>query len=232
MTIDPRRLRPTQLVQLLNSTPMGEVIGERLLHRHRTRAGLRITSTADPRTIDLLRYVAWLVAERHKQRPEPEGLTGYEAHKERARQRNIELSLSGRDIGEMPAVVNADRKTRAARDFRFFCERYLPQTFHLAWSPDHLKVVARIEQAVLEGGLFAMAMPRGSGKTSLCETACLWALVYGHREFVALRGCAQIAGSLTPRSSIAPTARRWTRVRTSRGRSGTIPTSCRPSSTP
>jgi len=31
-------------------------------------------------------------------------------------------------------------------------------------------------------------MPRGSGKTTLCETACLWALVYGHREFVALIG--------------------------------------------
>ncbi len=188
MTIDPRRLRPTQLVQLLNSTPMGEVIGERQLHRHRTRAGLRITSTADPRTIDLLRYVAWLVSERHKPKPEPEGLTGYEAHKERARQRNIELSLSGRDIGEMPAVVNAERKRRASRDFRFFCEQYFPQTFHLPWSADHLKVVAKIEQAVLEGGLFAMAMPRGSGKTSLCETACLWSLVYGHREFVALIG--------------------------------------------
>ncbi|MBI5865600.1 MAG: phage terminase large subunit family protein [Planctomycetes bacterium] len=41
---------------------------------------------------------------------------------------------------------------------------------------------------MLQGGLFAMAMPRGSGKTSLCEIACLWALVYGHREFVALSG--------------------------------------------
>jgi hypothetical protein len=88
----------------------------------------------------------------------------------------------------MPAVVNAERKERASRDFRFFCEQYFPQVFHLPWSPDHLKVVVKIEQAVLEGGLFAMAMPRGSGKTSLCETACLWALVYGHREFVALIG--------------------------------------------
>ena len=41
---------------------------------------------------------------------------------------------------------------------------------------------------MLDGGLFAMAMPRGSGKTSLCEVACLWALLYGHREFVALIG--------------------------------------------
>ena len=48
--------------------------------------------------------------------------------------------------------------------------------------------IAKIEQAVLEGGLFAMAMPRGSGKTTLCETACLWALLYGHREFVTLIG--------------------------------------------
>ncbi len=185
MAIDPRKLRPTQLVQLLNSTPLGEVISERQLYRHRARAGLRI---GDGRTIDLLRYVGWLVHERHKPKPEPEGLTGYEALKERARQRNIELSLSGRDIGELPEVVNAERKAKAERDFRFFCEQYFPQTFHLPWSPDHLKVVAKIELAVLEGGLFAMAMPRASGKTSLCETACLWALVYGHREFVALIG--------------------------------------------
>ena len=185
MAIDPRKLKPTELVRLLNSTPLGEVISERQLHRHRSRAGFRI---GDGRSVDLLRYVAWLALERHRPRPEPEGLTGYDAHKERARQRNIELSLSGRDIGELPAVANPDRRARAETDFRFFCEQYLPQTFHLPWSPDHLKVVAKIEQAVLEGGLFAMAMPRGSGKTSLCETACVWALIYGHREFVALIG--------------------------------------------
>jgi len=183
--IDPRKLKPTQLVQLLNSTPLGEVASERTLYRHRARAGLRI---GDGRTVDLLRYVAWLVLERHRPRPEPDGLTGYKAHKERAAQRVRELSLAGRDIGELPAVANPERKEMAERDFRFFCEHYFPQTFHLPWSPDHLKVIAKIEQAVLEGGLFAMAMPRGSGKTSLCETACAWALVYGHREFIALIG--------------------------------------------
>ena len=185
MPIDPRKLRPTQLVQLLNSTSLGEVANERTLYRHRARAGLRI---GDGKTVDLLRYVAWLVIERHRPRPEPEGLTGYDAHKERAAQRNRELSQLGRDIGELPDVVNAARKQKAERDFRFFCEAYFPQTFHLPWSNDHLKVIAKIERAVLEGGLFALAMPRGSGKTSLCETACLWALLYGHREFVALIG--------------------------------------------
>ncbi len=192
MAIDPRQLRPGELARLLNSTPLGEVISERQLHRHRTRAGFRVAADGDAGKVDLFRYVAWLVTTRHEALAEaartPEGLTGYEAMKERARQRNAMLSFSGRDIGDLPPVADPARKERAARDFRYFCETYFPQTFHLKWSDDHLKVIAKIEQAVLEGGLFAMAMPRGSGKTSLCETACLWALVYGHRGFVALVG--------------------------------------------
>jgi hypothetical protein len=192
MTLNPRQLRPGELARLLNSTPLGEVVSERQLHRHRTRAGFRVVADGDAGKVDLFRYVAWLVTTRHEALAEaarqPEGLTGYEAMKERARQRNAMLSLSGRDIGDLPEVADAARKEKATRDFRYFCETYFPQTFHLKWSDDHLKVIAKIEQAVLEGGLFAMAMPRGSGKTSLCETACLWAMLYGHREFVALVG--------------------------------------------
>jgi len=195
VAIDPRQLKPGELARLLNSTPLGEVISERQLHRHRTRAGFRVAADGDrggAGKVDLFRYVAWLVTTRHEALAEaartPEGLTGYEAMKERARLRNAMLSLSGRDIGDLPPVVDPARRARAAKDFRYFCETYFGQTFHLRWSGDHLKVIAKIEQAVLDGGLFAMAMPRGSGKTSLCEVACLWAMLYGHREFVALIG--------------------------------------------
>ena len=162
--IDVRHLRPSDLCRLLNSS--GEVISERQLHRHRTRAGFRI---GDAGHVDLFRYVAWLVEVRHTPRPES-GDDPYESLKERARARNAALSLAGRDIGELPTVVNPERKRRAADDFRFFCEAYFPFTFHLAWSPDHLKVIAKIERAVLEGGLFAMAMPRGSGKALALDT--------------------------------------------------------------
>ncbi len=184
MATDPRKLRPSELCRLLNSTPLGEVINERQLHRHRTRAGMRI---GDGRYVDLLRYTAWLVETRHAPKPEPEG-DPYEKLKERARARNVAIAIAGRDIGELPDVGNLDRKAQAASDFRFFCESYFPLTFHLPWSPDHLKVIAKIEQAVLRGGLFAMAMPRGSGKTTICECACIWAVLYGHREFVCLIG--------------------------------------------
>ncbi|MEL7499047.1 MAG: terminase gpA endonuclease subunit [Planctomycetota bacterium] len=184
MANDPRKLRPSELCRLLNSTPAGEVINERQLHRHRSRAGMRI---GDGRHVDLLRYTAWLVQERHKPKPKSNG-DPYEQLKERARARNAALAVAGRDIGELPAVVDPERKKQAANDFRFFCESYFPLTFHLPWSDDHLRVIEKIEQAVLRGGLFAMAMPRGSGKTSACECACIWAVLNGHREFVCLIG--------------------------------------------
>ena len=184
MAIDPRKLRPGELCRLLNSTPLGEVISERQLYRHRMRAGFRV---GDGRHVDLLRYVAWLVDVFHEPKPEPNA-DPYATLKERSRARNAAIAQSGRDIGELPAIADPDRRHQAERDFRFFCEAYFPLTFHLAWSPDHLKVIAKIEEAVLEGGLFAMAMPRGSGKTTICECACIWAVLNGHREFVCLIG--------------------------------------------
>ena len=188
MSIDPRQLRPGELCRLLNSTPLGEVISERQLYRHRTRAGFRVAADGDAARVDLFRYTAWLAATRHEPKPDPAEAEDYEAYRDRKAREARAISLSGRDIGELPEVADAARKDRARGDFRFFCEMYFPQTFHLRWSADHLKVIAKIEQAVLEGGLFAMAMPRGSGKTSLCETACLWAMLFGHRGFVALIG--------------------------------------------
>ena len=42
MASDPRKLKPSELCRLLNSTPIGEVLSDRQLHRHRMRAGNRI----------------------------------------------------------------------------------------------------------------------------------------------------------------------------------------------
>ncbi len=146
--------------------------------------GFRI---GDGQHIDLFRYVTWLVEVHHTPRP-PSDADPYGSLKERARARNAALSLAGRDIGRLPDPVNPARRLKSASDFRFFCESYFPFTFHLRWSPDHLKVIAKIEEAVLHGGLFAMAMPRATGKTVLAETACIWAVLYGHRDFVCLVG--------------------------------------------
>jgi len=89
--LDPRALRPAELARLLNSTPLGEAVQAHTLYRQRNRAGYRI---GDGKTVDLIRYVAWLARERHEPRPERDTGT-YEDLKERARDRNARLSARG-----------------------------------------------------------------------------------------------------------------------------------------
>ena len=134
MSMDPRQLRPGQVAALLNSTALGEVTSDSRVRRNVVRAGLRV---GDGKRVNLLGYAAWLLTTWCvlTDSPEAEGLTGYEAMKEQARARNAEMSAIGRDIGDIPEVVDSQRKQKAQRDFCFFCEAYFPQTFHLAWSP-------------------------------------------------------------------------------------------------
>ena len=193
MAINPTHLRPTDLVRLLNATPLGLVITQAQIYRDFNRVGFRIAARNDPRSINLLRYAAWLVDCRNE--PEVHRSRDYEEKKEAERARNAAKSLTGRDIGPLPPVEDPDRKANCAGDFRRFCETYYPETFHLAWSNDHLKVIDKIETAVLKGGLFALAMPRGAGKSTLAEAAAQWALLYGHRAFVVLIGATEGAAT-------------------------------------
>jgi len=189
MGLDLQRLQPAELVRLLNSGPLGAVTSEKRLRTVRMRAGYHI-SQAGSSQVSLVRFAAWLRAERSAKlaTPRAAGPTGYDAHRERMLARSKAMSASVRNIGEIPEVRDQARRARAERSLRAFAEAYFPQTFRLAWSEDHLRVLRRLEEAVLEGGLFALAMPRGSGKTSLCEVACMWAIVFGHRAYVALVG--------------------------------------------
>lgn len=115
----------------------------------------------------------------------------YQRHKEKMRLARKVQALAGRDIGAIPDIVDPRRRSTTVENFRAFCDSYFPCIFSLPWSADHVKIISKIEQAVLRGGLFAMAMPRGSGKTTLCEVACTWAVLHGHREFVALIGSSE-----------------------------------------
>ena len=178
--INPNKLRATDLIRLVNSTSFGEVLTEAALRRQRMKAGFQI---GDRRTISLPKYAGWLTVEFLKPAKE---FKSYDDMKEAARQRNAEKARAGRDIGDVPAVVNPQRKTKALKSFKYFCRVYFPDVFYLPFSPDHETVIEKIEQAVLQGGLFALAMPRGSGKTCLMQMACVWAALGGNTEFVCL----------------------------------------------
>ena len=188
--ITPSKMKPAEVVKLVNSTDFGTVISPAQVYRHFTEAGYRIASSEDSRQINFYRYVAWLVD--RKNTPNEASLD-YESVRADAARRSSERSLEGRDIGELPAVENQERKESCRNDFKLFCETYFPEVYQLKWSDDHLRAIAKIQKSVLEGGLFALAMSRGSGKSSLTETAAIWAMLYGHREFVVLVGASESA---------------------------------------
>lgn len=111
------------------------------------------------------------------------------------------LSAAGRELGTLPPVADPWRKARATSDLEFFYRTYFPATFTLPFSEDHRTVIAAIKATVLHGGLNAIAMPRGSGKTTLCELGALWSILGGHRHYVFVIG-ADDGASETVLSSI------------------------------
>lgn len=117
----------------------------------------------------------------------------YEKKKLREAARQRKLSKAAREIGPIPPVAHPERKARALAAFQAFCESYFPKRFLLAWSDDHRTVLDDFQRCIVDGGLQATAMPRGSGKTSLAEVAVLWAILRGHHELVGLIGATSAA---------------------------------------
>ncbi len=113
---------------------------------------------------------------------------GQHNEKERKARYKRLATESVRDIGPIPKPKNVRRLRRCARDLLRFCREFFPERFPLEFSADHLEVIQILQRTILEGGQFALAMPRGSGKTTLVEVAVIFALVYGHRRFVVLIG--------------------------------------------
>ena len=91
----------------------------------------------------------------------------YGKHRDAMAAKSRARSEKGREIGPLPEVVNPRRKARCKKDPRLFAATYFPEKFNIKFSSDHLKALALMKGCVLAGGLFALAMPRGSGKTTL-----------------------------------------------------------------
>jgi hypothetical protein len=80
--------------------------------------------------------------------------------------------------------LDAERRGRSLESFRLFAETYGAEAFRLNWSPYHLDAIQKIEDAVNSGAMFAFAMPRGSGKSTICHWAMIWASLSGRVPYV------------------------------------------------
>jgi hypothetical protein len=126
---------------------------------------------------------------------------------------NAERRLASQDIVNskygkaiLDGPVDLSRRLACTESFKLFCEVYGTAAFTLAWSPYHLEAIEKIEDSVKNSGCYALAMPRGSGKSTLCHWALIWALFCGHSNYVIYVG-ATAGASATRLSSIKTTLR-------------------------
>jgi hypothetical protein len=107
------------------------------------------------------------------------------SHRESALRHATKASRSIQDIAPLPLppigeFAELRRECQSLRRHLLVC---YPNAFTLKFSPDHERLIDSIEKAVTVGQLKAIAMPRGSGKTTIILRAALWSLLYGLRKF-------------------------------------------------
>lgn len=115
----------------------------------------------------------------------------YEKHKQEVALYKRAASAAVREIGPLPAIENPRRRARGRVDLEFFLTEYFPLKFTVPFGKYHLELIHALEHCLVHDGKQAVAMPRGTGKTTIVKYAAVWALVYGHRRFLMIFSATQ-----------------------------------------
>ncbi len=111
------------------------------------------------------------------------------SHSEQVARRLREKSAIDSEVGPIPDVVDPERKERCRLNLFAFLTTYFPlSTGKSPFSEDHHRVVAEMQDCIINGGRRVNAVFRGFGKTTIAENTTLWALLYGHRRFAIIAG--------------------------------------------
>jgi hypothetical protein len=87
--------------------------------------------------------------------------TAGQKHRELVARRSREHSVSVREIAPLPPIKNPQRRIKARKNFKYFCEEYFPKKFELKWASFHLDVIKRLQESLIQGsGRTALACPR------------------------------------------------------------------------
>ena len=112
--------------------------------------------------------------------------SSYERTKEQARRASALRSLAGREISPLPPVGDWTRRRRGVASLLEFCRLYFPEKFKKPFGKNHLALVDAFQRVISDGGKQAVAMPRGTGKTTIATVAAVWALFSARRRFVVI----------------------------------------------
>jgi hypothetical protein len=103
--------------------------------------------------------------------------------------RHTKIVEAGRKLARIVTHIDPDAKAKASRTR---LEKNLPrwlkhhggEAFDRPWGDAHRRVLGKILRAVNTGGLFALAMPRGHGKSTILKWVTAYVLLTGRRKYV------------------------------------------------
>ena len=98
-------------------------------------------------------------------------------HRESAR-------MTSNDIGEIPAVVDPDRRARCEADPILWLETYLADDFFLAFTEEQREYIRNAWSAIEKKRSSSILAPRGWGKTSIMQALILKAIMQGLHKIV------------------------------------------------
>ena len=87
------------------------------------------------------------------------------------------------DIGEIPAVVNPERREVCRYDLEGFGVAYCGVLLKHAPSANMRPFIDAMQAAIIKGGRVHVRWPRGKGKSTWIKIGILWATLFGHRRF-------------------------------------------------
>lgn len=88
------------------------------------------------------------------------------------------------DLGELPAIVDPERRAKAEADFACWREVYCKPRHKFEDSKNHAILCDRLQEAVeSKDGWFGIMAPRGEAKTTTIVEAIGWAIVTGRKRF-------------------------------------------------
>jgi len=119
--------------------------------------------------------------------------SGTQARAKHARKTRLALQ----DTSPLPDDLTDEEslvRNKSDESLLYHLQTCYPNAFGLPFSDDHLRLIEQIQIACCEGELKAIAMPRGSGKTTIVVRAGLWALLAGHRKFAVIVAATEAFG--------------------------------------
>src|SRR5262245_5186857 len=115
-------------------------------------------------------------SKRPKKRANPIPQTSAQRREQSLRIQN-EQARRGREISPLPEIVDPARRERGRLSLEKFGLEYFPRRFRLPNSAAHTTAAKTMQRCTDDGGKFACAMPRGTGKTAWAEVAVIRAVV-------------------------------------------------------